>query len=65
MPTIIDFLKQELLTVIDERNRYERERDDLLAALFSSYDVRLRLSATLLGDHEPTQTTDPQEPPRD
>ncbi len=38
-----------------ERNRYKRERDELLAALFQPYDTRAHLSAILLGDNDSKQ----------
>lgn len=40
---------QEADCLIRERDRYKLERDALLAALFTSCDNRLHLSATLLG----------------
>lgn len=39
----------------EERNRYKLERDDLLSALFTSYDTRLHLSAIILGADDPLE----------
>lgn len=41
-------LELQIELACKERDRYKRERNDLLAALFTSYDTRLHLSAIIL-----------------
>jgi hypothetical protein len=52
---------KEASALEQERDRYKRERDDLLAHLFTSYDNRLHLSAILLGATDAKQEPLPRQ----